>query len=218
MKQIAIYGAGGLGKEALILIQQINLLEKRINPLEQEWEIIGFFDDGEAKGTKIHNLPVLGGMDVLNKWDEILYIILAIGDPATKKALSHKINNPLIHFPVLMHPSVQIFDFQNIRIGEGSIICSGNILTTDITIGSHVLLNLNCTIGHDVKIGDYCSFMPSCNISGCIICEEGVYIGTGAKLINTISLGQFSTIGAGAVVLKNVPEGAKWVGVPAKDL
>jgi len=218
MKQIAIYGAGGLGKETLILIQQINLLEKRINPLEQEWKIIGFFDDNIARDSHIHNIPVLGGMNDLNRWEEKIYIVLAIGDPSIKKNLTEKISNPLVHFPVLIHPSVQLFDFQNIKIGAGSVICSGNILTTDIIIGNHVLLNLNCTIGHDVKIGDFCSFMPACNISGNITSEEGVYIGTGAKLINTITLGRFSTIGAGAVVLKNVPDGAKWVGVPAKDL
>ena len=77
-------------------------------------------------------------------------------------------------------------------------------------------LNLACTVGHDTVIGDYSSFMPTCNISGEVNIGEGVYCGTGAKIINQKNVGKLSTIGAGAVVIKDVPDYAVVAGVPAK--
>lgn len=208
MKPIAIYGAGGLGREILILIKQMNAQNS-------QWEPVGFFDDNVPKGTLVHGLPVLGGMDVLNNYNTELAVALAIGSPATKKYLVEKVSNSHITFPNLVHPSVQMFDYQKIKISRGCIITAGNILTADIDIDDFVLLNLACTVGHDVKIGRYCSVMPGVNISGGITCEEGVYLGTGAKLINPITVWKFATIGAGAVVISNVPADTTFMGVPA---
>ena len=75
-----------------------------------------------------------------------------------------------------------------------------------------------CTVGHDTSIGDYCSFMPSVNISGEVHIEEKVYVGTGAKIINRLSIGKATIVGAGAVVSKSLPENCTAVGIPAKPI
>lgn len=104
------------------------------------------------------------------------------------------------------------------EIGEGCIICAGCILTTNIKVKDYVTFNLQCTVGHDTVINKYSAFMPTCNISGEVNIAEGVYCGTGVKIINLTSIGEYSTVGAGAVVTKPIPAKCTAVGVPAKPI
>jgi acetyltransferase-like isoleucine patch superfamily enzyme len=101
-------------------------------------------------------------------------------------------------------------------VGEGSVLCAGTVLTTQIRIGAHVNLNLNCTIGHDTVIEDFCNLSPGVNISGSVHLEEGVDIGTGAAVVPGRRVGRGSTVGAGAVVTSDVPPLSLAVGVPAR--
>ena len=211
LKDIAIFGAGAVGREILILLRQINAIHL-------EWNILGFFDDHQPIGTKIHDCNVIGGMDSLNKWSEELHLLIAIGDCQPKMETVLKITNKNIKYPTIIHPSVQISDYQNIEIGEGSIICSGSILTCDIKIKCHVFINLGVTIGHDAVLEDYCSIMPGCHFSGFIKLESGVYLGTGSCLIRGVKVATKSVIGAGAVLIENVEETSTMVGVPARPV
>ena len=208
-RDMAIYGVGGFGREVLTLIQDINKIKNVYN-------IIGFFDDGHKMGEIINGYPVLGGIGELNRWQLPLSIAISIGTPSIKKNIFNKINNPNIDYPTLIHPSVIIGDTSYVKIGRGCIICAGTIITTNITIGDFVIMNLLCTVGHDVVINDYSAFMPSCNISGEVMIGEGVYCGTGVKIINQLTIDSYTTIGAGAVVANSLPSYCTAVGVPAK--
>jgi len=209
LRKLAVFGAGGFGLEVAMLIEQINLVSN-------EWEMIGFFDDGEPLGKIVNGYPIIGGVAELNQWDSKLFIVLALGIPNTKKRVLAKINNPNISYPILVHPSVIMGNRKFVEIGEGSIICAGTIITTNISIGRHVILNLACTVGHESQIGDYCSFMPTCNISGEVEIGESNFWGTGVKVINRVNVGSNVIIGAGAVVNKDIPDNVVAVGVPAK--
>lgn len=209
MKDIAIIGAGGFGREVQMLIEQIN-------NKTQKYNFIGFFDDAYKKGEIVNGFPILGGIIEINKIKTNLNVVLAIGDPNTKRAIISKIKTNYISYPTLINPNVEIGNDKYIRIGKGCIITSGVIITTNITIGNHVILNLSCTVGHDSVIDDFCSFMPSVNISGDVIIAKNVYIGTGATIINKIYIGENSTIGAGTVVIKDIPDGATVVGNPGR--
>ena len=211
LKKIAVFGKGGFGREVQMLIEQINANQP-------EWEFIGFFDDAFEPGEKVNGADCLGGIDELNTYESPLNLVLAIGSPKAKEAIISKITNPLIEYPVLIHPNVQLGSSEWLKIGEGSIITAGCIITVNIEIGKHVILNLSCTVGHDTVIGDYCSFMPTVNISGEVVLEKGVYVGTGAKIINQLSIGSNTTVGAGAVVAKTLPANCIAVGVPAKPI
>ena len=208
-KDIAVFGAGGFGLEVAMLIEQINTVSDR-------WNFIGFFDDGKVKGQMINDYPVHGGIGELNAWRQPLGIVFALGKPVAKMALIQKLDNIHLSFPTLIHPSVIIGNKKYVSIGEGSIICAGTIITTNITIGRHVILNLACTVGHETSIGDYSAFMPTCNISGEVTIGECTYWGTGAIVINLCRVGDRTTIGAGAVVVRDLPPGVTAVGVPAK--
>jgi sugar O-acyltransferase (sialic acid O-acetyltransferase NeuD family) len=211
MKQIAIFGSGGFGREVAMLIEQINLQK-------EQWKFVGFYDDGIEKGTIINDYPVLGGIEELNRVSSSLGLVIAIGNPLIKRKIHHTINNKQIFFPSLVHPNVLMGSNKFLKIGEGCIIAAGTILTVNIEVGNHVILNLSCTVGHDTIIRDYASFMPTVNISGEVIINECVYVGTGAKIINQLEVGEETIIGAGAVVSKSLPAKCTAVGIPAKPI
>jgi sugar O-acyltransferase (sialic acid O-acetyltransferase NeuD family) len=105
-----------------------------------------------------------------------------------------------------------------VTLGEGVIICAGCILTNQITIGNHVIINLDVTIGHDSIIEDFCTLSPGVHISGRNKIGEGANVGTGAVTIQGIVIGRWSIIGAGAVVAQDIPDKVVAVGVPAKPI
>lgn len=210
MKKIAIIGAGGFGREVKTIIDSIN----KINPT---YNFVGFYDDGFQKGVQVNGYAVLGGVEDVNKLNEVCSMVIAVGDPKTKYSIINKIDNKHIDFPNIVHPNVLISD-DYVQIGVGNIMCAGSILTCNITIENFVILNLMCTVGHDSTIKSYASFMPSVNISGEVIIHEKVYVGTGAKIINQLEIGENTIVGAGAVVSKSLPANCTAVGIPAKPI
>jgi len=210
MEKIAIVGAGGFGREVKMLIDQINLKEKK-------YEFIGYYDDGLKKGTVINYNEILGSVEDLANIDYKINVVVAIGSPEIKRSVVEKLTNPKIIFPTLIHPTVLVGN-EFVSIGKGCIICASTIITCNIDIKDFVILNLMCTVGHDTIINSYASFMPSVNISGEVVIHEEVYVGTGAKIINQLEIGNQTIVGAGAVVSKTLPEKCTAVGIPAKPI
>ena len=207
IRDLAIYGAGGFGREMAFMVQQMNA---HIN----QWRLLGFFDDGKQANEKIDGIAVLGGIERLNQWQSSLAIVMAVADPVVRRAVVGKIRNEHIEFPVMIHPQSMAGSAAN-KFGKGTLITAGSILTTGIELHDFVIVNLSCTIGHDVKIGSYTSVMPGCNISGGVTIGEGNLIGTGAQILQYLSVGNDCKVGAGAVVTRSVESGKTFVGVPA---
>ncbi len=211
MKKIVIIGAGGFGRECKLIIDRINTQKK-------QFELLGFYDDDLNLNSDIHGIPNKGELQNLIDSNEKLGVILGIGIPQVKAAIINRLkSNRNLYYPTIIDPSA-IIGSDNITIGKGNVICAGVIITCDIDIKDYVTLNLSCTVGHDTIINSYASFMPSVNISGEVVIEESVYVGTGAKIINQLTIGKQTIVGAGAVVSKSLPEKCTAVGIPAKPI
>ena len=208
-KKVTIIGAGGFARETLWVFRDAN--EEK-----NEWEILGFIDDNkETHGKIICDIPVLGGFELFdNKIYSDVYVITAIGSPETKKKVTEKAIKKNLKFCSIIHPTARMSNY--VDVGKGTIITAGNILTTQIRIGNHVILNLDSTIGHDVLIEDYCNINPGVHINGNVRIGEGVDIGTGAVTIQGVAVGAWSIIGAGAVIVSDIPSKVTAVGIPAK--
>jgi len=191
---------------------------KAQNEIENRWEILGFLDDSqELRGKTINGFPILGGISWLSgRQDEGVKCVCAIGDTATRKKVVDKISKGGGQFCQAIHPTV--ITSETVELGEDVIICAGTILTVNISIDDHCIVNLNCTIGHDAVIEKFCTLNPTASINGHDHLEEGVYIGSGATLIEGVRVGKWTTIGAGAVVIDDIPTGVVAVGVPAKPI
>ena len=208
-EMIAIYGASGFGREVAWLVESCQ--DGRI--------VVCFMDDDERKqGTTFNGIPVVSLKRAAEKYPAAK-VVAGIGSPRIREKLMKKTASCGFSFGTLVHPRVEMSNW--VEMGDGVVICAGNILTTNIRLGKHVQINLGCTIGHDVVMGDYATLAPGVHISGWVHIGKRVYIGTGAVIINgtqdkPIIIGDDAVIGAGACVTLSIPEGETWVGVPAK--
>ncbi|MDH5078694.1 acetyltransferase [Clostridium perfringens] len=209
MKDLVIVGAGGFGREVAWLVEQINEVSK-------EWNLIGFIDENkEMNETLINGYKVLGGIDWLK--DKDIYYVCAIGNSKIRKDIVERINKFKLKAATIIHPSVLI-NKKYVEVGEGCIICASSILTVNIKLGKHVILNLDCTVGHDAILKDFVTVYPSVNISGNCIIDKCVELGTGTQIIQGKIIGENTIIGAGSVVIKNIEKNRTAVGIPAKTI
>ena len=202
--------AGGFGREIQWLIE-------RRNAKEAEWEILGYIDDGVAKGTAVDGYPVLGSSDDLLREEQRLHVACAVGNAQTRRKIIEKLSkNSNLRFPNLIDPSVFMSDW--VELGKGNIICASNILTVDIQIGDFNIINLDCTVGHDARLASYITVYPGVNISGCVTIGEFCEIGTGTQIIQGKQIVHDVILGAGSVVVKDILESGTYVGAPAKRI
>lgn len=210
-KKIAIYGAGGLGREVAGGIQRINAAGKG------NWTFVGFYDDNKQKGFNIsHYGNVMGGMEELNAVAEPLAIAIAVGDPKTRKLILDRINNPNIYFPNLIAPSFKVLDSLSFKIGQGNIIQDKCSVTCDVEIGDFNVLNGSNVIGHDVKIGNFNVMMPGVHISGAVNVGECNLLGVDSVVLQKVNIGSNVTLGAGSVLMTKPKDDHTYIGVPAR--
>jgi sugar O-acyltransferase (sialic acid O-acetyltransferase NeuD family) len=138
--------------------------------------------------------------------------IIAIGDGTVRKKVVEQF--PELKFATFITGSTS----RSNTIGDGTIICPGTILTIDISIGRHVIINLNCTIGHDCVIGNFVTISPGANISGNVTIGDLCYIGSNAVIREKISICDNVVIGAGGVVVKDITWPGVYVGNPVKKI
>lgn len=210
MKDIAIYGAGGFGREVACLIKRINSSQD-----EPEWNLIGFFDDGKLVEDENEYGEILGGINELNVWNRELSIIMAIGSPKIVKKIVSQITNPQIKFPNLFSPDTIFLDKDTITFGKGNLICSGCLFSCNIHVGDFNTFNGFITIGHDANIGNFNSFMPAVRVSGEVNIGECNFFGVSSVILQQIKIGNDTVIGANSTVLRKTKDGNTYVGNPA---
>lgn len=211
MKDIAIYGTGGLGREVAALINKIN------KSGEDSWNLIGFFDDGKEKGDLVsHFGQVLGGLQEVNEYPLPLNIILAFGNPRTTKHIYKRIYNKHISFPNIISPNFEISDKETFTLGIGNIIKDGCFVSTDVHIDNFNLLNGSNVFGHDTNIGSFNVFMPATRISGDVRIGEMCLFGTMSFVHQRLNIPDKVTLGPLSALLTNPRPESTYIGNPAK--
>lgn len=213
-KHIAIYGSGGFGREIAWLVESCT-------NGSAVFEVVCFIDDNEALfGSPVNEIPVIGIDEAQRRFPEAK-VVGGVGGPSMRQRLMEKAAAAGFGFDTIIHPRVERSKW--FEAGQGTVICAGTILTTNIVLGQHVQINLDCTVGHDVVMGDYTTLAPGVHVSGWVHFGKRVYVGTGAVIINgteekPLNIGDDAVIGAGACVTKAVPKALTVVGIPAKPL
>ncbi len=208
---VVIYGAGGFGREVAWLAESCQISGRPVR-------VVCFVYD-QITG-EIHSIPVLSLPEAVSRFAGVP-MVCGIGNPKIREAAVKKAQAAGFDFASLLHQNTQMSGY--VTIDEGAIICTGNILTTDIQIERHVQINLSCTVGHNVVIGDYATLAPGVHVSGNVHIGKRAYIGSGAVLLNgtnerPLTIGDDAVVGAGACVTKSVPSGTTCCGVPAKPV
>jgi len=211
MKDLIIFGASGFGREVAWSVE-------RINKLSPTWNLQGFMDDDDSiQGKDINGYRVLGKTCDVGEYPDTSFVVAVGASKVREKIVNNMKNfNPSIKFGTVIDPSAEISD--SVSIGEGTIVCAHTIITVNITIGNHVIINLDCTIGHDAILHDFVTLYPSVNVSGITTIGHAVELGTGMQIIQGRSVGDYSIVGAGAVVVKDIPRKCTAVGSPAKPI
>ncbi len=205
-----IVGTKGFAKELLQVLYQ-----------RGEHHDVIFFDDVSS------DLPdqLYGKFKILKNYEDVTMYIknvddkfaLGLGDPKIRKDLALKFKNLKGLFTRIISPKTDIGVF-NTHIGEGVNIMTGTVITNDVSILDGCLINLNCTIGHDTRIGKFTEMSPGVHISGNCKIGNLCRFGTGAVVLPKIKIGNNVTVGAGSVVTKDIDDNQTIAGVPAKPI
>lgn len=152
----------------------------------------------------------------LSNFDPNKFVVMvAIGDSKKRRDIVSKLPQSTEFF-TFIHPTALIGD--DVNIGIGSFIGANSIITTNVTLGNHSLLNRSNHIGHDTKVGSFLSMMPGSIISGNCNLYDCVYLGTNSSVKEKINIQSLVTIGSNAAVTKNINESGTYVGVPVKKI
>ncbi|MDR1378934.1 MAG: NeuD/PglB/VioB family sugar acetyltransferase [Synergistaceae bacterium] len=208
MRDLVIYGGGGLGKEVLSHV-------RATDPQGAQWNVLGFIDDFLPAGTRVSGHPVLGGFDWLASRSHSTAVVMGLASPSAKADLYAKLKgNPHITFPAFVHPQALVES--SAILASGTVVSPFCFIAVDAALGICSFLNVGSQVGHDSVLGDFCSVMPHADVSGNVTVGERTLIGAGAKILQGLSIGSDVMVGIGSVVLKNVSDHSTIMGYPAR--
>lgn len=204
-----IVGAGGFGREVYYWAKDINCKGARWNDIK--------FLDYDNSALDLYNMShlLLGSEDDYSFTADD-YVVCAVADPLRKLQIYSKLNRRGVNITSLIHPTVVLGG--NNRIGKGVILCPGVVITTNVIINDYVSINCLTSVGHDVVIGIGSTINGHCDITGNVSIEEGVFIGSSASILPGATVGRYSIVGAGSLVLNKVKENTTVFGVPSKRI
>lgn len=212
MKQFAVYGASGFGREVLPLIRlQLQQTE------DQPWNLVFVDDYPEVSEVNAHR--VMTYVEWLAEPAQSRHICLAIANSAVREKLAARCTADGVAFLEVIAPNVVVMD--EVELGLGALLSPFVTLTSNIRIGQQFHANIYSYVAHDCVIGDFVTFAPGVHCNGNVLIEDHAYIGAGAILRQgkpgePLVIGRGAVVGMGAVVTRNVAPGTTAVGNPAR--
>lgn len=217
MQDIILIGSGGCMRE---LLWQIGELNKE----SLTWNVIGYvdrrpFQSGKAFDISVGGIdcPYLGDDEYLLARQKETNVAVSVGEPILRKKIVEKLSrNPRLRFPNLIMGDTKLCT--DIKMGQGCIISMGCHISTNVTLGDFVFLNLNSLICHDGVLGDYTTLSPDVTAAGQVMIGSRCDVGLGTRIIQGITIGDDVIVGAGSVIVKDVGAECTIAGVPAKRI
>jgi sugar O-acyltransferase (sialic acid O-acetyltransferase NeuD family) len=205
---IIVFGAGGFGREAAALIDDLNAVADR-------WRMVGFVDDApQLAGSTCIGFPVFGSLeDALRAAGPAPYFVVGVGTPRVRAALAERLEAEGARPATLVHPSVVVGP--RVSIGAGAIVAAGAIIGPDASLGPHCLVNVAGGVGHGAVIGAATVVCPGARVSGDCRIGERVLVGSNAVIAPGRRVGDDSVVGALSFVVRHVPAATTVVGNPA---
>jgi acetyltransferase EpsM len=240
-KELYIIGAGGFGREVADTVSEINkassgsvggvvgdtiadragisTLSQPVDPFLNGpvYRVAGFIDDDESLwGKAVNGIDVKGGVEYLRSHvsgGDKPCAVIAIADPRIKEGIAEKLNG-CVAWVNIIHPLA--FFMNTATLGTGVVVQQFASVNANAKVGDHCLINSHTVVGHDAVLEDCVSIMHSVGAMGFCTLKTRSYIGAGAVMIQNVVIGEDATVGAGAVVIRDVPPWATVVGNPAR--
>jgi UDP-N-acetylbacillosamine N-acetyltransferase len=205
--KLVIWGTGG---HSLVVADIIRLAK--------EYEILGFLDDvyPERYNSVFCNAPILGGQEYLATLNDqgIHYLIFGFGNCGERLSLSEMIHSKGFSLATAIHPTAVIAS--DVIIGEGTVVAANAVVNSGSKIGQNVIINTCSSVDHECVIEDAVHISPGVHLAGRVFVGRASWIGIGATVVDGMRIGEHTLIGAGAVVVKDIPDHAVAHGIPAK--
>jgi len=204
-KPVYVIGAGGHSKVVIDALVANGVAIEQIRLLDSDPGITG----KQVLGISIGMLEIqrCGG-----EWD----FHVAIGNNAVRARLSAQLATTGGRALSVIHPSASVSRFAS--VGPGAFVAAKAIIGPGASVADGVIVNHGAVIDHDCLVDAFCHLAPNTTLGGAVVIGERVLIGAGANLLPSIRIGIGATVGAGAVVLADVPASQTWAGVPAQKI
>ncbi|WP_445005397.1 acetyltransferase [Halomonas mongoliensis] len=205
MSKLAILGASGHGKVVADIA------------LSTGWGGVAFYDDAWPEKNRLEHWEIFGSRDeLLNRLQLYDGIAVAIGNNEIRKNALQHLETAGAKLPTLIHPSAIVSQFA--RVESGCVLVAGAIVNAFARLGKGCIVNTGATIGHDCWLDACVHVAPGANVAGGVVVGSGSWVGIGSSIKQLTRIGSEVTIGAGAAVVQNVPDGITVAGVPARPI
>lgn len=141
-------------------------------------------------------------------------VIISIGHNAIRKKIVERLQLEEDKYGIVIHPSAIISP--SVTVENGTVIMPNVVINADSKIGRHAILNTSCIVEHDCIVEDFVHISPSAVLTGGVIIQVGTHMGAKSTIIPMVNVGKWSIVGAGSVIIENIPDHVTAVGVPTK--
>ncbi len=180
--------------------------------------VVGILDDDTSlHGDVVGGVQVVGGIDEAADRDERL--LVCVGPSTVRREVVRRLaalGATDDRFATFVAGSAQVGSTSD--VGAGSILLDGVVVTADARLGRHVVVMPSCTVTHDDTLDDFATLAAGVALGGHVHVREAAYLGMNSSIRQGLTIGEAATVGMGAAILRDVPDGQTWAGIPARQL